>query len=186
MPTKETTEQRLHKSELALRAIARDPEGFFEVQTYLCGGIDEDKDDYLQAWINLEGTYSPDEVEAFLTSDIWPFSSLGEKPMVCENGIERSWSLERLKYGREMNSLEANFKEAKAKLRDKYSIAINYWHKINSDREEEAKQARKQARLLKEQQENEELEKEYESRMQKLVEIRDSQKDELELLRSEL
>ena len=102
--------------------------------------------------------------------------------MVCENGIERSWSLERLKYGREMNSLEANFKEAKAKLRDKYSIAINYWHKINAKNKEKAIQAR----LLKEQQEEEELEKEYESRMQKLVEIRDSQKDELELLRSEL
>tara|TARA_R100000995_G_scaffold12288_1_gene4978 strand:+ start:165 stop:713 length:549 start_codon:yes stop_codon:yes gene_type:complete len=182
MPTKETTEQRFHRAELALHAIARDPEGFFEVQTYLCGDIDEDKDDYVQAWINLEGTYSPDEVEAFLTSDIWPFSSLGEKPMVCENGIERSWSLERLKYGREMNSLEANFKEAKAKLRDKYSIAINYWHKINAKNKEKAIQAR----LLKEQQEEEELEEEYESRMQTLVEIRDSQKDEIELLRSEL
>ena len=180
MPTKESTEQRLHRAELALHAIARDPEGFFEVQTYLCGDIDEDKADYLQAWINLEGTYSPDEVEAILASkNIWP---LGPKSIYRGRKGFRSWALERITYGREMDTLETKFKAAKAKLRDKYSIAINYWHKINAKNKEKAIQAR----LLKEQQEEEELEKEYESRMKTLVEIRDSQKDELELLRSEL
>jgi uncharacterized protein YaiL (DUF2058 family) len=81
-----------------------------------------------------------------------------------------------------MDTLETKFKAAKAKLRDKYSIAINYWQTINAEKDQKAEQAR----LLKEQQEEEELEKEYESRMKTLVEIRDSQKDELELLRSEL
>ena len=203
MPTKETTEQRLHRAELALHAIARDPESFDEVQNYLCmsdGTQDLEegkccfksgKDYYVEAWLCLKASYHPDEVEAILASKtIWPS---GPKPIYRGRKGFRSWALERITYGREMDTLETKFKAAKAKLRDKYSIAINYWQTINAEKDQKAEQARLlkeqeaiQARLLKEQQEEEELEKEYESRMQKLVEIRDSQKDELDLLRSEL
>ena len=203
MPTKETTEQRLHRAELALHAIARDPNSFDEVQNLLImndGTQDLEegkccfksgKDHYVEAWLCLKASYHPDAVEAILASKtIWP---LGPKSIYRGRKGLRSWALERITYGREMDTLETKFKAAKAKLRNKYSIAINYWQTINAEEDQKAEQARllkeqeaEQARLLKEQQEEEELEKEYESRMQKLVEIRDSQKDELELLRSEL